>query len=136
METETINNEGTNKTSRLVILSLSVLITCASCAPKCKTEIAVYKGLYFKTGQSIELVIDDRTLLKEEFTADWQSNDLKEIDAYCCTKDSCKVKFVLENDDTVFYVSPHKTKRLMVGSDVYGKFSVATDEDTRSWIKM
>lgn len=113
-----------------------MVMICYACAIDCKQEITIYQGRYFQKGQSFELSIDNKILLAEKFENELQRNDLKKIEDYCCVKDSCKVKFILGKNDTTFYISPSKTKRIKVGSDIYGKFSVATDENERAWIQM
>ena len=120
----------------LMALILTIVIGCYGCMTNCKRQISIYLGLYFQKGQTVVLSIDDEVVLTEEFHAEVQRNDLKQIDTYCCSKDSCKVEFVLGNKDTLFFIFPDRTKRLMVGSDIFGNFSVATDEDKRAWIKM
>ena len=132
MKTVTINSG--ESFSRLPIMIMVIL--CWGCTSPCKQEVIVYQGLYLKKGQNFRLSIDDKVILEESFNSELQRNDLKRIDNYCCDKDSCQVIFSLGHGDTVFYLSPSKTKRLMVGSDIYGKFSVATDENKRSWIQM
>jgi ribosomal protein L21E len=105
-------------------------------APNCEQPIVIYQGLSFQEGESIELSIDDRILLSESFEKGFQGNDAKVIETYCCLKDSCRVRFLLGDKDTTFYVTPTKTKRLIVGSDTYGGLSVATDLHARAWVKM
>jgi hypothetical protein len=117
-------------------LILSLAIGCCGCTTNCERQIVIYQGIYFQKGQMFELSIDDEILASEKFEEQFHRNDLKKLKTYCCMNDSCKVKFVLGDSDTVFYISPLKTKRLQAGSDIYGKFSVATDEDKRAWIKL
>jgi hypothetical protein len=135
MRIETTNRD-VSVSGGLIRLMLLMVIGCYACGKDCKSKITIYQGLYFQRGQRFELSIDDQIILADKFKADVQRNEPKQIEVYCCTKDSCKVKFGLGSSDTIFYMSPSRTKRLMVGSDIYGKFSVATDVDKRAWIKM
>jgi hypothetical protein len=135
MKTETISRR-INKNGSFAVLIITIVIACNACTMNCKQEIAIYQGRYFQKGQNFELSIEDKLLLTEKFQTELQRNEIKKIQDYCCIQDSCKVKFTLGNNDTTFYISPNKTRRLKVGSDIYGKFSVATDENKRAWIEM
>ena len=106
------------------------------CRQHCEKNVVIYQGLYFQTGQKFELKINDDVIASEKFEDGYQSNELTIIDDYCCNSDSCKVDFILGEADTSFYIYPSRTKRLMVGSDINGKFSVATDEEKRMWMDM
>lgn len=135
MKTE-ITSRKISVNGNLVCLILLILIGVSGCTTNCERQIVIYEGLYFQKDQNFELSIDEKILLSKRFETDVQRNDFKESDTYCCVKDSCKVKFVLGASDTIFYITPLRTKRLMVGSDINGRFSVATDENKRAWIKM
>lgn len=117
----------------LTILLVSI---CNGCTPDCNRQIVIYQGLYFQKGQKVQLSIDDKILFSKTVERDLQRNDLKEFKTYCCTRDSCRVNFVLGDNDTTFFISPLRTKRLMIGSDIFGKFSVATDDDKGAWMEM
>lgn len=115
---------------------MAMLIGCCGCGSNCGRQIVVYQGRYFQEGQRFELSIDGELLASEKFEKGFQSNEPEKIKTYCCMNDSCKVKFILGDNDTVFYISPRRTKRLKVGSDIDGNFAVATDENKRAWIKL
>lgn len=119
-----------------VVLSL-ILVTLEACAPECKNEISIYEGLYFEKGQSYKIEIEGILISAESFSrTEIKGQTLKIISKYCCQVDSCQVRFSLDNRDTVFYIAPAKTKRLLIGSDINGNFSVATDQNRSAWIRM
>lgn len=115
-----------------------VLLVLLGCKTECKNEIVIFEGLYFEKGQSYKLEIENGDLVKSETFSKTQirGQNFNEIDSYCCKVDSCKVKFTLDSKDTVFYISPKKTRRLLIGSDINGNFSIATDENRNAWIRM
>jgi|GEM_PF-6434114 hypothetical protein len=127
-----------NISNRTIMALLGSTLTLLGCKGPCKNEISILEGLYFKKGQTYKIEIEDREFKNEEqfSRTEIRGQNFNEIGKYCCLKDSCKIKFSLDGKDTVFYISPLRTKRLMVGSDVYGNFSVATDEDKDAWTKM
>jgi len=125
-----------NVNGNMAGLIIAMLIGCCACTSNCERKIVIYQDRYFQKGQTFELTIDDEILASEKFETQYFKNDAKKLKTYCCMNDSCKVKLVLGGNDTIFYISPLKTKRLVVGSDIYGKFSVATDENKRAWIKL
>ncbi len=135
MKTETINERVMRKIIGFINTILSGLMICSACSTPCKNEITIYQGVYFKKNQSFELLIDSKIISSQKFKEESHSNDYVEIEKYCA-KDSSKVKFTLDGRDTTFYLFPNRTKRLMIGSSIYGNFSIATDENKGAWIKM
>ena len=82
------------------------------------------------------MIEDGELEQSENFWIGMSRGKYKKIASYCCIKDSIKVKFTLDDSDTVFYISPKKTKRLLIGSYFDGSILVATDENSDAWIKM
>jgi len=125
---------------RYIKLLASSLIVCTivvSCGEHCKTKIIIYEGLYFEKGQSYRIEIDGQLIKSKSFARDEiRGQNFNVIENYCCNGDSCQVKFTLEKKDTLFYISPTKTKRLLVGSDINGDFSIATDQNRDAWVRM
>lgn len=118
-------------------LFVVIIIAAASCKPNCERSIDIFEGANFNKGQKYTLTIGDAELERSEnFWTSMSRGKYKKVAGYCCKKDSVKVKFTLDNSDTVFYISAEKTKRLLVGSYFDGTILVATDENPDAWIKM
>lgn len=122
--------------SRIKVLAL-IAIAVVSCKSKCDQPIDVFEGASFKRGQKYVLEIGDGEMERSEtFSFPMSRGKYEKIGTYCCPKDSAKVKFSLDTVDTIFYISPGKTKRLLVGSYSDGTILVATDANPDAWIKM
>jgi hypothetical protein len=103
----------------------------------CNDKIEIYVAEFWKAGQSYSLNIENTEFeISETYLFDREIYDRKLRGEYCCKLDSCKVIFKLDDQDTTFFISPRKTRRLTVGSFVDKKFLVGTDEDKRFWIIM
>lgn len=113
------------------------LLFVDSTTENCNEKIEIYVGQYWKAGQSYSIDIDDGQFgVQEKFLFDRLLYDRKLKGEYCCAKDSCKVQFRVDNMDTIFFVSPAKTRRLYVGSSINNEFLVGTDENEDFWIIM
>jgi hypothetical protein len=116
---------------------LAIIIAAVSCESKCDHPIDIFEGASFKKGQKYVLTIgEDELKRSENFLIGMSRGKYEKIGSYCCKKDSVKVQFTLGAHDTVFFISPKKTKRLLVGSYFDGNILVATDENPDAWIKM
>ena len=131
-----IINRKKMKAIRLLIINFLCSVFCLTCGTPCKKELVIYQTPYFKKGQEFKLFIDDQVVVSKEFDEEFHSNDFTIIETYCYRNDSSIAKFTLDGKDTTFGISWKRTNRLLIGSDINGNFSVATDENKRAWIKM
>lgn len=121
---------------RIKLLVLLIIAT-VSCKSKCDQSIDVFEGASFRKGQKYVLVIGEGEMERSEnFWVAMSRGKYKKIGSYCCQEDSVKVRFSLDQSDTIFYISPIKTKRLLIGSYFDGAILVATDANPEAWIKM
>ncbi len=107
-----------------------------SCQSPCDHKIEIYQGPAFKAGQSYRIEVEDQVILEESFSFDRSTGKYTKKASYCCNLDSCRVRFVLDRSDTVFYIRPSQVNKFVVGSDYRGKPSVATNKDEDAWKKM
>ena len=118
-----------------VYLLRDTLLFIAPATPDCGNKIEVYVTEFWQAGQSYSLNIDKSEFeITESFLFDKNIYNRKLRGEYCCTSDSCRVEFKLDNRDTTFFISPRRTKRLTVGSYGDGTILVGTDENKDFWI--
>ncbi len=125
----------TGKNSHIKIL-LGIFLMIVSCHSPCSHEIEIYQGSVFKAGQSYSVEIENEVVTEESFLFGKSTGKYTKKATYCCNLDSCRVRFILDGSDTVFYVRPSKVNKFVVGSDYRGNHSVATNEDKEAWMEM
>ena len=113
-----------------------IFFMIVSCQSPCDHEIEIYQGPVFKAGQSYSVEVENEVIIEESFLFDKSTGKYTKKASYCCNLDSCRVRFVLDGSDTVFYIRPSQVNKFVVGSDYRGKHSVATNEDKDAWKKM
>ena|SRR5688572_14374008 len=124
----------------LIIAAYSLrdkVLFIAPARPDCSDKIEVYVTEFWQAGQTYSLNIGKSEFaISESFLFDKNIYNRKLRGEYCCTSDSCRVEFKLDNKDTTFFISPRKTKRLTVGSYGDGTILVGTDENKDFWVIM
>jgi hypothetical protein len=118
------------------MLQLSLVLVLLACQKPCGSEIEIYRGPVFKSGQSYSVKIEDEVVVDESFLFGVSTGEYTWKADYCCHLDSCKVTFTLDDRDTVFYVNPSVIHKFIVGSDYRRRHSVATNLDSDAWTIM
>lgn len=124
-----------NKKFCLWFVIMVALFSCNDKCPEGAVEVKIYHGMYFKSGQSYSLSVDNGLYNHtRNFPGKWSRGEYKKITTYCSEKDSIKIEFTLDSNDTSFYMQTNRPRKLVVGSNAYGDFSIGTDEDESFWV--
>jgi hypothetical protein len=113
-----------------------LLSACSSQKEKCERNVEIFRGPAFEAGQKYKVLIDGREIMSERFLLSVSSGEYVKKEDYCCNSDSCRVEFILDDHDTLFYINPSRVTKFVVGSDLHGRPAVATSENHDAWIKM
>lgn len=98
--------------------------------PNCDRATTIHVGQYWRSGQSYTLDIENGAFnVSADIIVDQLVSEDKLIGEFCCSADSCRIRFTLDNKDTIFYFNPNDTKRLYVGSSIDREFVVLTNEN-------
>jgi len=132
MKTEIISRRRNNVASLIII---GVFLHSCAVPSNCDSpNIEIFRGIYFNAGTTMKVEFDNGEFqIHDDFKGRYKVIDYKLIGRFCCVSDSCRVVFSLNDVDTVFYISPSTTKRLMIGSNSQGGLVVATDINEIAW---